>query len=303
MRRAVVIVAAALAAMPSSAAAHTRPQIIAQTSVTPGPHFFGDTVGAELDVFVDPHRVDPRSVRVSATFDPYTAISRIRASHSADGTTELVYRASLSCLVAACVPAGTEQKVRFPRATVSYRLRSGAAAPLLAAPWPPFRLVARAPKKTISQAGLVFGLGGGQYDPNAIFRTPTFPPPSSYRMSPLELGLLLLGLAALALVGTALLGRPLVALTRTRLAARRSVPSVTPVEAALERVRVSADDRPGTPEHREALARLARELAGVGLPDLVRPTTRLAWSSTDPTRDDSLLLMRTVRERMNGSGR
>jgi hypothetical protein len=303
MRRVLAVFAAFAAMMVPAAAAATRPEVLAQTGITPGPHFFGDRVGAELDVFIDPDRVDPRSVRVDMTFDPYTVVTRSRSSRSADGTTELVYRAELSCLVAGCVPTGTEQKIQFPRATVSFRRRTGTRGPLLAASWPSFRLVARAPKKSISQTGLVFGLGGGGFDPNTIFHTPTFPPPPSYRMSPLALGLLLLGLATMALVGAALLSRPFVGLARMRLAARAAKPSVTPLEAALERVRASADDRPGTSEHREALARLARELAGVGLRDLVRPATRLAWSSADPTRDESLELMRHVRERVNGSNR
>jgi hypothetical protein len=297
-----VVAGAVLALAASPAFAATR-ELQAQTGVTPGPHAFGDPVGAELDVFVDPGRVDPSSVRVTATFDPYAVVSRKTASHSTHGITELTFRFSLSCLTAACVPDGTEQKIRFVPATIGYRRRDGRTAPRLVAHWPAFRLIARAQKRaTITQTALVFGLGGGTYAPYAIFHTPSFPPAASYRARPAVLGTALLGAALLACAATAAAMLPLARQVRRRLAARAERPSVTPLEAALARVEESAADRPGTAEHREALARLARELSAVGLGELVRPATRLAWSAADPTRDESVTLLDRVREHVNGSG-
>jgi HAMP domain-containing protein len=301
MRRAVAATFALALPTLAPQAAASSPAVQAQTTVEPGPHFFGDVVGAELDVFVDPRRVDPKSVHVAMTFDPYSVVGRTTAVRAANGTTELRFRASLSCLVQSCVPEGTEQKIRFPSATITHRNRDGTRAPALAARWPSFRLVARAPKKTFSQESLVFAFGGGSYAPFALFHTPSEPPTPSYRVRPLVLGSALLIVALIALAAAAVVTVPLVRLARGRLAARAARPSLTPLEEALERVATSATDRPGTAEHRESLARLARELPAAGLGDLVRPATRLAWSSADPTRDESLALAQHVRERVNGT--
>jgi hypothetical protein len=73
-------------------------------------------------------------------------------------------------------------------------------------------------------------------------------------------------------------------------------PSLTPLEHAVELVDRAAAKRPGTAEHREVLARLARELRDAGVRDLVRPARRLAWSEASPSPEASNELTRRVRE-------
>ncbi len=71
-------------------------------------------------------------------------------------------------------------------------------------------------------------------------------------------------------------------------------PTLTSLERALERVEESATTA-GRGD-RESLAWLARELGRAGRPDDARLARRLAWSEDEPTADDSIALVRRVRD-------
>ena len=72
---AILGVAAASLALASSAKAVDRP-IHVVTTVSPGPHFFGDPIRTDVDILIDTKRLDPNAVRVDTKFDPYTRLAR-----------------------------------------------------------------------------------------------------------------------------------------------------------------------------------------------------------------------------------
>ena len=67
--------AAASLAVAASAGAVDRP-IHVVTTVSPGPHFFGDPIQTDVDILIDTKRLDPKAVRVDTKFDPYTRLAR-----------------------------------------------------------------------------------------------------------------------------------------------------------------------------------------------------------------------------------
>lgn len=304
MRRAVLFLVIVAAFAPATAADGSLPQgadFRTATRISPGPHLFGDTLEAELDVFVDPHRADPGSVRVDTSF---AAFQRTRYAHGrrdVDGLVELWYRYSLVCLDVRCVPKAAAMRITFPPATLRYRGRHGEKKPTYLLNWSSFRLVARAPKGATSTSQLIGPIGGnpeGAY----TFRAPSSPPATKFRVSPLLLGVLLLLLAAAALAGGGVAALPVVARIRDSLAARAPAPAPrTRIEQALDDLRGHAEREPGSPAHRESLARLARELAAADAHELVRPATRLAWSAEAPTAEASRDLADHVAARMNGA--
>jgi hypothetical protein len=122
-------------------------------------------------------------------------------------------------------------------------------------------------------------------------------PPPTYRVRPATLALVLFGLAGIALFGTALLARPLVAALRREEAAE--VP-LSPLEQAVAAVETASQREPGSADHREALALLARQLRRDGLTELVNAARKLAWSEHAPSAAASRELTSDVRARMGG---
>jgi hypothetical protein len=83
--------------------------------------------------------------------------------------------------------------------------------------------------------------------------------------------------------------------------AKREGLQATPLERALELVDDAARRHAGEPEHREALARLARELRQAGLREVAPAARRLAWSEHSPSRSESDELTRQVRSAMEAA--
>jgi hypothetical protein len=304
VRRAVA--AAPLAALALAGAAHAAPnrgpEVLPTASVAPGPHLFGDRVQVELAVLVDPDRVDPDAVHVGVTFDPYAQVGRVDHSvDSAEGVVRLRYRYTLECLSDACLPdvGKAEKTIALPPATVRYRTRKGAAHNF-AVRWPRFREIARfvIPKDLSSNFEIRTRLQF-QNDPIVRLFARTAPPPPSYPLAPALLAALLAAAALACLAGAAVASRPLLAALAARRAQREE--RVTPLERALELVDRTSRRSPGTPEHREALGRLARELRQAGLRELVAPARRLAWSEGTPSRDESEALTRRVRSELGAA--
>ena len=280
-------VAAASLAAASSAGSATRPVHLV-TTVSPGPHFFGDPIHADVDILIDTRRLDPKAVRLDTKFDPYTRLGRPQRIRSDDGsTTRLRYLYLLTCDSFVCLTGDkTERTIHFAPATIRYRDRHGKAAKMIAR-WPRFRFVSRfgGPRYLPQTASEV--QRGIQYSGDPIIRlfASIRAPTPSYRLSPLVLAVLLFALALAALLAAGTLARPLYALVR-----RKEVdggPELTPLERALAAVDGATRRQPGSAEHREALAWLGRELRRTNLTDLVGRARRLAWSEQPPTAHDS----------------
>jgi len=294
-------IAAASLAVAASAGAADRPVHVV-TTVSPGPHFFGDQIRADVDILVDTKRLDPKAVRVDTKFDPYTRLARPQRIRSADGsTTRLRYRYVLTCDTFACLTgAKTERTIHFAAATIRYRDRHGKAGKLIAR-WPRFRFVSRFGGPRYLPRTPAEVMRGIQYSSDPVVRlfASVRAPSPSYRLNPIVLAVLLFAAAFAALLGAGVLARPLYALVRRQEVAG---PELTPLEQALAAVDAATRRQPGSAEHRESLAWLGRELRRTNLTELVGRARRLAWSEQAPTADASRELTADVEAgRMNGA--
>ena len=301
---AAAIAAAALAPVAARAGDFAPPPVRLQTSIEAGPHLFGDLVRARLDVFVDRRRADAADVRVETRFAPYRRIGAARREQATSGDrTRISYAYVLECLEVACVTLDQkpQRKFTFPRVVVRYRdlhgVRGG-----VAVKWPTFRMVSRYRPKTLLTATEIqqqarFGGTAG-----IVLLAPVDVPAPSYRIAPGLLAALLLAATLVALAGAGAAGAPVVARLGASRARAAQGPSLTPLEHAVALVERTARERAGTADHREALARLARELGHAGMRDLVRPARRLAWSAEEPSAEESRELTRRVREATGSAG-
>jgi len=282
----IAVAAASLAAAAGAGAAERPIQLV--TAVSPGPHFFGDPIHADVDILIDTKRVDPKAVRLDTKFDPYTRLARPQRIRSDDGsTTRLRYLYLLTCDTFVCLTGDkTERTIHFAPATIRYRDRHGKAGKMTAR-WPRFRFVSRfgGPRYLPQTASEV--QRGIQYSADPIVRlfVSIRAPTPSYRLSPVVLAVLLFALALAALLAAGTLARPLYALARRK--EGDGGPELTPLERALAAVDAATRRQPGSAEHREALAWLGRELRRTNLTDLVGRARRLAWSEQPPTAHDS----------------
>ncbi len=291
---AVLGVAAASLAFAASASAVDRP-IRVVTTISPGPHFFGDRILADVDILVDTKRLNPKAVRLDTKFDPYTRLAPPQRINTADGSTlRLRYHYLLTCDTFRCLTGvKTQRLIRFAPATIRYPGLKGKTAELIAR-WQPFRFVSRfgGPRYLPQTAADV--QRGIQYSSDPIVRlfASVRAPTPSYRLDPLVLAVLLFVVALAALLGAGTLARPLYALVR-----RQEVstgPELTPLERALAAVDTATRRQPGSAEHREALAWLGRELRRTNSTELVGRARRLAWSEQAPTADASRALAADV---------
>lgn len=224
---------------------------------------FGDTVPVRLDVLVPRERVQPSSVRLNASFAPYTTVGPIGAKRVDDDATTLVrYRFDLECLRPACLPERDGSPFLLPLALVSFTTTNHAAGQVVVS-WPPLAVDTQLDPLELSQLAWRDGAS-----PRPAF---------DYRLPPRLLALLLAALSIAAAVASARILVPRVAasLPEHRELDRRSV-----LERAIAAVRTAArgDD---TAERRRSLDLLARELRA-GKRDEAPVARRLAWSRGTP---------------------
>jgi hypothetical protein len=295
---ALVGLAAAALAVPAAA---QKPSVVVNSAVSPGPHLFGDRLQAHLTVLVDTKRADPDSVRVDTSFLPWERVGGTKRDRDRQGgTVQLTYRYTLECIYSNCIPDEfkAERKYDFLPATVRYRLRKGGKF-ALSVRWPSFRLISRFPvPKYFGNVSDVQSRLQFQNDPIVRLFANVRPPEPSYRLGSTTMGLLFFAAALACLGAAAIVARPIVAEMRAR-RARREGREATPLERALELVEIAARRHAGEPEHREALARLARELRQAGMRDVAPAARRLAWSEHTPSRSESDELTRQVRAAMD----
>ena len=232
---------------------------------------FGDPVAGRLDVYVPRRSVDPESVRVDASFQPYGFVRPLARERFDDGETTLLrYRFVISCLEPACLPRHTDPGLVLPPAVVRY-VRADGRPGAVEIGWPSVGTTTRLGR---SDEGL-FG-----------WRTGLHPlPGQTYRLPPKLLALLLGALALACAAGSAATLLPRVRRAQPHSAEdRRSV-----LDRALAAVRNAAtgDD---TSERRRALDFLARELRTGARRGEAREARRLAWSRRSPKRRDMVEL-------------
>lgn len=247
------------------------PPIAGDTAFAPLVHAFADRVTAQVTISVDPGRIDPASVRVLASFAPYTA-GPVRVERRPAGSSLAVLRFSfpLRCSSAACVPRAPERSFSLPNAVVRWRYRAGGSgsAPLA---WPPLTVASRLTPRDLAVPALL---------------ARAEPPAASYSLPPgaLGVGLYALGAAFAAggLVALALLLRP----------HARTV-ATPPLQHALELVELAAAGE--VVERRRALYRLALALEEARLEPESHAARKLAWAPAAPDPDGMLQLALVIR--------
>ncbi len=242
--------------------------------VEPASHLFGDPVTASVEIVVDPKRVQPSSIRVRTSFEPYRLTAPLRIERrETRGLVSLRYVYRLLCLRAPCRPRpGRVKEFRFGPVQLVF-VRANGTLRELSRTWFPLTVASRLLPDTALRA-------------QVVARAQPFPS-VDYRARPIRLARGLYALAALlALAGLLLLGRALAPLVRNALAQRRLV-RLRPIERELALLRVGvARDQPEL--QRKALDSLALALGGNGTDDLAGSARQLAWS--DRTLDSSAAL-------------
>lgn len=303
VRLAALVGVASLALVAAGAANAAERAVRVATRLPSSPQLFGDRITADLDVLINPALVDPKQVRVDTKFDPYTRLAKPQRTISSDGkTTRVRYHYNLTCDTFFCLTGKKgERWIYFPPATVRYVNRKGDALKLKPT-WQRFRLVSRfgGPRYLPRTATEV--TRGIQYGNDPIIRlfASVRAPVPSFRLDPNLIAAFLSALALVAFLGATQLARPLVALVRRQ--QLDTGPDLTPLEQALAAVDNAIRRQPGTAEHREALAWLARELRRSNMPDLVGRSRRLAWSEQPPTADASRELTAAVENAQRNGG-
>jgi hypothetical protein len=233
--------------------------VSAVATLSPREPQFGDTVVATLDVRVDPRRVDPNSVGVTAGYAPYRVTTSERTVLREEGVSVIHLESRLRCLGLACVPPGAAATVRFQPVRVSYR--EGSQPRSLAVTWPALHVHSRVAATDLR---------------HPLLRVPPPHASSGYRFPPRPTGYALLALAAvLALGGSALL--LLVALRHFEPARSRTG---APLERILDEL-AAASSNGDSGRRRRALEELARELEPFDS-SLSAESRVLAWGPEDP---------------------
>jgi hypothetical protein len=241
--------------------------LAARATIAPVAALFGDALDAEVEVALDPARVDADSVLVSVDFGTLDGPALAGPERSDAGSSQrLRYRYRLYCLRDSCRPRGGRRELELPPAVVRYRLVDGTSR-RLRLEWPgPIVLGSR-----LSAAD----------EERPVFRVREHPLPAvSHRVRPAVAAAV--GYALAALLAAAALT---VLLREARKLAQRGAPDplagLSPLERALALLARAVADG-GTAPKRRALDRLARELRRTGDDELATQARRLAWSRARP---------------------
>lgn len=290
---AAVAVVAAVAALAAGNAGASPGAVRTRATLPPGPYLFGQQVTADLDVLVDTRAADPDSVETQPRFFPYALVGAPRREAARDGGVVRVrFHYRLVCDTLACTTgAKKEHVVTFVPALVRYRDAHGHTR-TTTAKWPRFRLVSRVAQKQFRPETATEARRGVFVAPVLQLPAAVNAPSPTYRLAPSIVAAVVFGAALVALLGAAWLLLPVVALARTSAGA---APELSPLERSIAVVEATAQRQPGSAEHREALALLARELRRAGAAELVQPARRLAWSEQAPTAAASRRLVADVR--------
>jgi hypothetical protein len=253
----VAVLAVVLAQSPRASAGSAPLRVIA--SLDGASVLYGDPVTAVVEVEYDPESVDPASIKVEPSFIPYVPTSSPVVHRPGTGTLQFTY--SLLCVSDDCLPTRGARVVRLQPVAVTGS--AGGRMVHATGSWPVLRVSTR--------------LSASDLSGPVRFRSPSAPPPPSYRVAPGLLAGALLAAAAFALLAALVLaGRELLPLRRRGSAARR----LSSLDLAVAYVRDSAG-RSGS-DRRRALSLLA-EAAVDSEPALAAAADDTAWSEPQPT--------------------
>lgn len=253
----------------------------AYASMTPTVHLFGDLVTAKLAVVADTKFVDPRRLRVRASFTPYSPIAAPAVAQVAAGRFEqITWTWHIRCIASPCVPrVPTSDKFHvfhFTPAHVDYLTIEGKPAYGLDAYWPPVEVISQV------SPGVQKFLQLTNHIAWRFELRPVAAP--TYRFSPstvLWVAIALAGLfGAAALV---FLGRWYL-LIRPRRTSTGELPG-TPLERALAVLRYAHQTGDETLQ-RKAFERVADELGIARADELTRIARELAWSPRTPEDEE-----------------
>ena len=242
----------------SPAAVEVRP------SITPDVHTFGEPIVATVEVVADSSFVKPDTIRVDADFAPYELDGEpVVERRQAGDIAHVVFRIPLRCLREGCDAAAARGVAQFDTALLRYRFVEGSGPGRHLIEWPPVVVGSR-----VTEADL---------ETLRWRANETTLPEATTRVGPVGLAVVLIALALL-LAGTAVwLARRLWG-TRAEEAATEHREARTPLERALDLVLADSHNGSSSPDRRQTLERLARELTAVGEDGLAEDARELAWA-------------------------
>jgi hypothetical protein len=239
----------------AAAAPATHAAVFAEATLTPRVVLFGEVTRADLRVHVDSHRVDPRSVRVRASFAPFEVIEAPRVRREANGVVRFTY--VLECLVAACSHPGGQASLSVAPARVTW----GPPSRRLVVPWPRPTVASRLSAADVERPSV---------------RYATNVPAAGYRVDPHAVGW-----GAIAASAALVLGIGSALGTRMRRKPVEVEPPSSDLDRALARLERTASG--SNSERRAAIGALAQALEEDGFAELAPLARRLAWSSGGPS--------------------
>ena len=246
---------------------------------------FGDTVPGVVEAVVPRELVDPATVRLEASFAPWSVQGRIhRRRFDSGGTTLVRWTFDLWCVRRGCLPGGRgDGDFSLAPAQVRWIERNGTPRAELVA-WPAVSTATR-----LGPADTGFLGWRAQLNP---------PPELTYDVPPLlAAGFLVLVALGLLAAGAILFAPAAAALASALRRPADASGGRSVLERALAAVRAAAagDD---SAERRRALDLLARELRA-GRRRGAGEARELAWSETLPARGE----MEQLADRVEGTGR
>jgi hypothetical protein len=277
--------AASLPLIPSGSSVGDGVPFKAYASLTPPVHLFGDPVTATIAVVADTKWVDPRRLRVTASFRPYQPIEAPTVLRLQTGRFEqITWTWTLRCLSAPCVPrfppSDNAHVFHFPLAHVNYVALDGKTSYGLTTRWPPVEAISQIGPAALATIGRRLGL------PWRANFTPLAAP--TYRIRPGLLYWLSLSLAAVLGCAALLLAGRWGLMMRPRRASGPTLSaSATPLERALVLLAWARQHDDETLQ-RKALERVADELGTevAGIDELTEKARELAWSSRGPESEE-----------------
>jgi hypothetical protein len=253
----------------------------AYASMTPTVHLFGDIVTARLAVVADTKWVNPKQLRVRASFAPYTALHKPQVLRLQAGRFEQVtWTWQLRCLGSPCVPrvppSDKFHVFHFTPAHIEYVTPTGKTAYGIDAYWPPVEVLSQV------SPGVARFLQLTNHISWRLHLAPVASP--TYRVSPTLVLWLAIALAgAFGVLALWLAGRWYLVI-RPRRTTTVELPG-TALERALAVLRYAHETGDETLQ-RKAFERVADELGTERADELTRVAKELAWSPRTPEDEE-----------------
>jgi len=269
----------------------------AYANIVPTVHLFGDTLQAKLAVVADTRWVDPRRLRVTAGFAPYTPIGAPTVLRLHVGRFEqMTWTWRLRCLTARCVPTSPPSEkyhvFRFPSAHIDYVRANGKREFGMDAAWPSVEVISSV-SPSVATALIIKRKYSWQYR-LAPVASPTF------RVSPSLLFWLAVGLAGIALLGALAAAGGWYRVLRPK-AGAAGVGEGTALERALALLAWAHEHGDETLQ-RKAFERVAAELGVVpAVDELSEAAHELAWSPRVPEDEEVEAFTEQAREKGRGT--